>query len=98
MEKEKFGRVDGQRDGGVRGLKGLIKRFQGMGGNNERSTRSRHNGRAQVLEEPVWGDLRFSIEDYQVPRSLQQNHANKTRSRQSWWSMWSAEVQGQGFS
>lgn len=47
MEKEKFGRVDGQRDGGLR------KRFKGTGGNNECSKRNRHNGKAQVLEEPV---------------------------------------------
>ena len=79
------------------GLKGLKKRFKGMGGNNEHSKSSRHNGRAQVLEEPVWADLKFSKETYQVPGSLQQNHANEKRSKQSWWSMWSAEVQDWGF-
>lgn len=61
------------------GFERTYKRFQGMGGNNERSKRSRHNGRAQVLQEPVWGDLQVFQQRLSSPGSLQQNHANEKR-------------------
>lgn len=38
--------------------------------------------KGQALEEPVWGDLKFSKEINGVLSYPQQNHTNKKRSRQ----------------
>lgn len=61
------------------------KGFKRTWGNIEGAKRrkeERHNGKGQALEEPVWGNLKFSKEINGVLNYPQQNHANKKRSRQ----------------
>lgn len=41
----------------------------------------RPNGKEMVLQEPVWGECRFSKEANEVPNYPQQNHVNKKNSR-----------------
>lgn len=74
-----------------RQLEGKLKVVRG-------GRRNRRDGKGAITGEPVWGDLRFSKKANEVPNHPQQNHANKKRSRQSWWSLQSAEVQEGGFS
>lgn len=46
--------------------------------------RSRGNGKGEVLEEPVRGDLKFDKEANEVPYYSQQHHAYKNGGRHSW--------------
>lgn len=43
-----------------------------------RGRRSENNGKGEVLEEPIWGDVKFPIKVANYP---QQDHANKRKVR-----------------
>lgn len=67
---------------------GILKVVRGSG--------SRRNGKGEVLQGPLWGECKFSQEAKEVPNHPQQNHANGKKSRQSWQSIRSVEVQEGG--
>lgn len=48
--------------------------------------RSTGDGKGKVLEEPVWGNLKFMKKGFKFQIILK-NHANKKGNRQSWWSI-----------
>lgn len=77
-EKSSGGR---QTDGEGRSLKADVRKdsreLNGRSKVAKGRRRSRSNGKEEVLEEPVWGDLKFLKEASEVLNYPQQNCANK---------------------
>lgn len=83
MEKGLVGADRGTEEEGV--CRGIYRKIQGTKGKTSGYIRGKRrntsNVKGAVLEEQVWGDLKFPKEVNEVPYSSQQKHANKNGGR-----------------